>query len=194
VTQSPIHGVSFLHTFDDAAAATHHVTQYFEMFGHRAIDHDGWRAVCPWPGPSFAEAGAVGFGTPITAEMLGRLDNSGWELYHVAADPAETHDLAGENRDKLIELISTWYVQAGQYGVLPIDGSGLQRAMTERPQVAETRDQYMFWPGTQTVPFFAGPRVLNRPHAITADATIPPEARTASCSVRAPRSVAGRST
>ena len=26
------------------------------MFGHRAIDHDGWRAVCPWPGPSFAEA------------------------------------------------------------------------------------------------------------------------------------------
>ena len=47
VTQSPIHGVSFLHTFDDPAAATLHRTQYFEMFGHRAIDHDGWRAVCP---------------------------------------------------------------------------------------------------------------------------------------------------
>ena len=38
-----------------------HHTQYFEMFGHRAIYHDGWRAVCPWPGPSFTEAG-VGFG------------------------------------------------------------------------------------------------------------------------------------
>ena len=41
--------------------ATRHHTQYFEMIGHRAIYHDGWRAVCPWPGPSFAEAG-VGFG------------------------------------------------------------------------------------------------------------------------------------
>ena len=28
-----------------------HVTQYFEMFGHRSLYHDGWRAVCPWPGP-----------------------------------------------------------------------------------------------------------------------------------------------
>jgi arylsulfatase len=173
VTQAPIHGVSFLHTFDDAAASTLHLTQYFEMFGHRAIDHDGWRAVCPWPGASFAEAGGAVFGTPITAEMLGRLDTDGWELYNVAADPAETRDLAAEHRDKLIELISLWYVQAGKYNVLPIDGSALQRAMVERPQIAETRDQYTFWPGTQTVPFFAGPRVLNRPHAIAADATIP---------------------
>ena len=45
--------------------------------------------------------------------------------------------------------------------------------MVVRPEVAETRDQYTFRPGTQTVPFFAGPKVLNRPHAITADATIP---------------------
>ena len=35
-------------------------TQYFEMFGHRAIYHDGWRAVCPWPGPTFTEAAAKG--------------------------------------------------------------------------------------------------------------------------------------
>ena len=26
------------------------------MMGHRSIYQDGWRAVCPWPGPSFAEA------------------------------------------------------------------------------------------------------------------------------------------
>jgi len=42
VTQSPIHGVSFAHTLDDPAAATRHRTQYYEMFAHRAIDHDGW--------------------------------------------------------------------------------------------------------------------------------------------------------
>ena len=48
-------------------------TQYFEMLGHRAIYHDGWRAVCPWPGPSFAEAG-IGFGQPISAQTLSELD------------------------------------------------------------------------------------------------------------------------
>ena len=49
VAQSELEGVSFAHTFDDAAAPTKHHTQYFEMFAHRAIYHDGWRAVCPFP-------------------------------------------------------------------------------------------------------------------------------------------------
>ena len=57
VPQSPLHGTSFAHTFDDQAVASRRTTQYFEMMGHRSIYHDGWRAVCPWPGPSFAEAG-----------------------------------------------------------------------------------------------------------------------------------------
>ena len=51
VTQAPIDGISFAHTFNDAAAPSNHHTQYFEMFGHRSIYHNGWRAVCPWPGP-----------------------------------------------------------------------------------------------------------------------------------------------
>ncbi|HEY4854731.1 MAG TPA: arylsulfatase [Streptosporangiaceae bacterium] len=172
VTQSPIQGVSFAHTFDDPTAPTRHRTQYFEMLGHRAIDHDGWRAVCPWPGPSFTEAGKP-FGAPISAEALTDLDAHHWELYHVAQDPAENHNLAEQHRDKLIEMIAMWYVEAGKYNVLPIDGSGAERLMTERPQVAEPRTRYTYRPGTQTLPFWVGPRVLNRPHALTADAEIP---------------------
>ena len=172
VTQSPIHGVSFAHTFNDASSPTRHHTQYFEMFGHRAIDHNGWRAVCPWPGPSFAEADQP-FGTPITRETLAALDANGWELYHIAEDLAENHNLAAEHRDKLIEMVATWYVEAGKYHVLPIDGSALQRVMAERPQIAEPRDQYTYRPGTDTIPYFVGPKVLNRPHSITADAEIP---------------------
>jgi arylsulfatase len=172
VTQAPIHGVSFAPSFNDQAAPTRHTTQYFEMFGHRSIDHDGWRAVCPWPGPSFTEAGKP-FGTPITPEILTDLDARHWELYHVAEDPAENHNLAEQHRDILIGMIAQWYVEAGKYDVLPIDGSALQRLMTERPQIAESRDRYVYRPGTQTVPFFAAPRLLNRPHAITADADIP---------------------
>ena len=173
VTQSPIHGISFAHTFDDPAAPTRHHTQYFEMIGHRAIDHDGWRAVCPWPGPSFAETDKP-VGMPITGQDLAELDAHHWELYHITEDLTENHNLAGTHRDKLIEMIAPWYVEAGKYNVLPIDGSMTTRLLTERPQVAEGRDRYTYRPGTQTVPFFAGPRIVNRPHTITADADIPP--------------------
>ena len=75
VTQSPMEGVSIAHTFDDGEAPSSRHTQYFEMMGHRSIYHDGWRAVCPWPGPSFAEAGKF-FGAPITADELAKLDAS----------------------------------------------------------------------------------------------------------------------
>jgi arylsulfatase len=172
VTQSPLHGVSFAHTLDDPTAETRHHTQYFEMLGHRAIDHDGWRAVCPWPGPSFTEAGK-GVGEPISADTLTRLDAEGWELYHVAEDPAETRNLAAGNRDRLIAMIGTWYVEAGKYQVMPIDGSGLARMVGEKPLIARPRDSYTYLPNTQSVPNFAAPKVLNRPHSITADVDIP---------------------
>jgi arylsulfatase A-like enzyme len=172
VTQSPLHGVSFAHTLDDPTAQSRRTTQYFEMLGHRAIYKDGWRAVCPWPGPSFTEAG-LPFGQPISAEALAALDGGRWELYHVAEDFAENHNVAADNRDKLIELIGTWYVEAGKYGVLPIDGSGLTRMLAEKPLVAAPRDTYVYFPETQSIPFFAGPRVLNRPHSITAAVEIP---------------------
>jgi arylsulfatase len=171
VPQSPIQGESFARTFDDATAGGR-ATQYFEMMGHRAIYHDGWRAVCPWPGPSFTEAGK-GFGEPISADTLARLDAEGWELYHVAEDPAECHDVAAEHRDRLIALIATWYVEAGKYDVMPVDGSGLARFAAEKPLIAAPRDRFVYYPGTQSVPFFAGARVLNRPHSITADVDIP---------------------
>ncbi|MEK6238189.1 MAG: arylsulfatase, partial [Planctomycetales bacterium] len=40
--QTPIEGVSLLYAFNDAKAKDRHVTQYFEIFGNRAIYHDGW--------------------------------------------------------------------------------------------------------------------------------------------------------
>ena len=172
VAQAPLHGVSFAHTLDDPQAETRHHTQYFEMLGHRAIDHDGWRAVCPWPGPSFTEAGK-GFGEPISADTLSTLDAEGWELYHVAEDPAETRNVAADNRDRLIAMIGTWYVEAGKYQVMPIDGSGLARMVGDKPLIALPRDRYTYLPNTQSVPNFAAPKVLNRPHSITADVEIP---------------------
>jgi arylsulfatase len=172
VPQTPMHGVSFAHTFAEPSVESRHRTQYFEMLGHRSLYHDGWRAVCPWPGPSFAEAG-VGFGQPISADTLSRIDAEGWELFHVDEDFAECHDVASANRARLIAMIGTWYAEAGKYQVLPVDGSGMARAILERPLAAPQRDQYVYFPGTQSVPFFAAPRVLNRRHSIRAEVEIP---------------------
>jgi arylsulfatase len=172
VTQSPIEGVSFAHSFDDATAPSKHVTQYFEMLGHRSIYHDGWRAVCPWPGTSFTEAGRQ-FGTPIPADTLTELDATGWELYDVDADPTETKNVAARNRPRLIEMIAQWYVEAGKYNVLPVDGRGQQRLAEQRPEISAARDRYVYFPGTQEVPANSAPRILNRPHTITALVEIP---------------------
>ena len=172
VTQSPIQGVSFAHALDDAEAPTKHHTQYFEMFGHRSIYHDGWRAVCPWPGTSFTESG-LQFGAPIDAAKLTELDATAWELYHIDEDFAENHDVAAEHRDKLIEMVGRWYVEAGKYDVLPIDSRGTLRFADERPQIAADRTRYTYYPGTQTIPPNSSPRVLNRPHSFEADVEIP---------------------
>jgi arylsulfatase len=172
VTQSPLEGVSFAHSFDTASAPSRHITQYFEMLGHRSIYHHGWRAVCPWPGTSFAESGRQ-FGTPLTAEMLTELDATAWELYHVAEDFAENHDIKADHRPRLLEMIAQWYVEAGKYHVLPIDGRGQQRFADERPQIAVDRTRYTYYPGTQEVAAASAPRILNRPHTITALVDIP---------------------
>ena len=46
IPQKPIEGVSMMYTFDgrNANAPPQHRTQYFEMMGDHAIDHDGWIA------------------------------------------------------------------------------------------------------------------------------------------------------
>jgi arylsulfatase A-like enzyme len=82
ITQSPIQGFSLKSSFDDAKAEALHKTQYFEMFGHRSLYHDGWRAVCPWPGTSFVESG-LPFGAPMDHDKLNELDAKGWELYNL---------------------------------------------------------------------------------------------------------------
>lgn len=106
VAQIPLHGVSLAYTFDDADAPTRKKTQYFEMFGHRGIWHEGWKAVT--------------FHVPGT-----EYDAETWELYHLDEDPAEIHDLSDEQPDKLAELVDLWWKEAEENKVLPLDdGSG----------------------------------------------------------------------
>jgi hypothetical protein len=168
VTQAPLEGISLRYCLDAPKAKEQHRTQYFEMFAHRAIYHDGWRAVCPVPGPSFKEAG-VGFGGLLLDEdKLRELDAKGWELYHVAEDFSESKNVAQENRGKLIEMIALWYLEAGRYNVLPLDARGAMRFVESRPQLTQDRQRYVYYPDTSAIGENAAPKLLNRPHSITA--------------------------
>jgi arylsulfatase A-like enzyme len=175
VSQSPIEGASFAATLEDAEAPAPRTTQYFEMFGHRSIYHDGWRAVCPYPGPNFTEGAELGyfFGDPISIERLQERDRDGWELYRVTEDASERHDVAEAHPEILQELIALWYVEAGKYNVLPITGPDQMRFAAERPQLSQERDRSVYYPGTQTVPESAAAKVLNRAHVIAAVVDIP---------------------
>jgi arylsulfatase len=175
VPQTPLHGVSLRPTFADAGAAEVHATQYFEMNGHRSLYHDGWRAVCPFEGPSLAEAEERGRPfrfTPVTAALLTELDTE-WELYDLGADPSETTDLAAAEPERVAAMVDRWYAEAERYGVLPIAGLG-DRALVRRPRIGGKRSRFVFHQGSAPLPFTIGPRLTGRPHTITADLVVPP--------------------
>ncbi len=85
VTQRPMDGVSMLYTVEDAKAADRRKTQYFEMFGNRAIYHEGWVAATrhsiPW---------VLTENPPLSSDV--------WELYHVDVDFSQANDLAARTR------------------------------------------------------------------------------------------------
>jgi arylsulfatase len=175
VEQSPIHGVSMAYTFDQPEASDRHLTQYFEMLAHRSIYHDGWKAVCPYPGPSLVEGAERGhpFGTFLTEAILDRLDVEDWELYDLRSDPAECHDVAADHPDHLRQMIDLWWSEAERYGALPLATGDLTRLLARRPTVGAARKRYELYPDASPIPFAASPRVYNRPHTITAEVTIP---------------------
>lgn len=170
VAQSNIHGVSFRSTFDSDDAPEVRRTQFFEMMGHRSIYRDGWKATCPFPGPSLAEGIERGhpFGTEITEDLLERLDAEEWELYDLRSDPTEIDDVAGDQPEQLAELRRLWWSEAERFGALPIVSGSLARLLTKRPQPGGHRAVNVFYPGTAPLPFALSPKVNNRSHRITA--------------------------
>jgi len=172
--QTPIEGVSFAHTFDDPDLETAHDTQYYEMFGGRSIYQDGWRAVCGWPGPNYATGAEHGrkLADAISKKTLADLDENGWELFHVATDFSESHNVAEDHPEKLRELIDLWWSEARKYNVLPVDGTMGQRINTPRPTPAGPSDRFVYFPGAP-IPLLAQPKIYNRSHVITAELEIP---------------------
>ncbi len=162
--QTPIEGVSLAYTFDDPRAADRHTTQYFEMFGNRAIYHDGWLA------------GTI-HRAPWELKPRRALQEDVWELYDVRADFSLAEDLAAKNPQKLAELQALFMAEAAKHHVLPIDDRGIERfnaALVGRPDLMGPRTSLILYEGTPGMLENTFINVKNRSSTITAELVIPP--------------------
>jgi arylsulfatase len=160
-TQHPIEGVSFAATLSDPKAKAGKETQFYSMTSTRAIWHQGWKAaaICPSPPNAWPN-----------------FSTQRWELFDTESDPSECHDLAAKHPDKLQELVSLWWHEAGKYGALPLETRNAVEILgTERPQLSKPRDRYVYYPGGSEIPESVAPNIRNRSYTIAVEVTIDTE-------------------
>jgi len=166
LAQKPIEGVSMVYTFDkaNAGAPSKRDTQYFEMFGNRAIYHDGWIACTTPPAPPWLMG---------TTKMPDVINGYKWELYNIAEDYSEDNDLAAKMPDKLRELQELFLVEASKYQVFPLDNSILERLDTPRPSATAGRTLFTYAGDLSGLDPSSAPNILNKSYTITADVEVP---------------------
>ena len=143
-------GCSFAASLHDAYAATAKDVQYFEMFGHRGLVHDDWKAVA--------------YHEPGTA-----FEDDEWELYHLAEDFNEVHNLAEVEPERLQQLQSLWWQQAETNQVLPLDDRFAPRFAENAERHRGGRTHYTFWPGMGHLPSDVAPDLRSRSYRIDVD-------------------------
>lgn len=162
IPQEETAGTSLASTFSNTQAEEVHSTQYYEMYGSRAIYDDGWKAVTFHAIPGILADGPGDPNVPFVRDQ--------WELYNVKEDFSECHDLAGEHPEKLQELIGVWFAQAGKYDVFPLHSAQMKG---QRPKPYAPRDLYFYYPNTSRIDNEAAVNVRMRPFSVVANATIP---------------------
>ena len=159
VAQQPMQGVAMEYSFDDAAAKSRHTTQYFEIFGNRAIYHDGWLA------------GTV-HRAPWELKPRQPLAQDRWELFDTTKDFSLTDGLAAKLPQKLAELEGLFMKEAADNHVLPIDDRSTERMVARlvgRPDVMQGRTSLTLYEGMTGLTENVFIDVKNRSHTVTAE-------------------------
>ena len=156
VPQKPLEGESFAASIRDPAAPARSRPQYFEMFGHRGLWKDGWKAVA--------------FHPPGSA-----FDDDRWELFHLDADFSETNDLAAAEPERLKALVDAWWAEAEACQVLPLDDRFGPRFAENATRFHGPRKRFVFHAGMGHLPTDMAPDVRSRSYRIEADVTVPPQ-------------------
>ncbi len=160
--QLPMDGVSMVYTFDDPKAKGNRTTQYFEMFGNRAIYHDGWVA-------------ATRHSIPWLVAPLPPFDQDRWELYNVDVDFSEANNLAAQNPAKLKELQDLFVQEAIRNHVFPLDDRRVERfdaAIAGRPDLIGSRKSLTLYEGMTGITENAFINIKGRSFSITADVEV----------------------
>jgi arylsulfatase len=163
VPQRPMDGISMVYSFNDATARDQHTTQYFEMFGNRAMYRDGWLARtihrAPWePKPR----------RPLADDI--------WELYDTRSDFSLTNDLAAKYPEKLAELQALFLYEAEMNHVLPIDDRVFERivaANVGRPELLEGRKSLTLADGMTGMTENVFLSLKNKSNTVTAEVEVP---------------------
>ena len=121
--QLPVDGVSMLYAMEGGDGASHRTTQYFEMFGNRAIYHDGWIASCFHGRVPWNRFGMVPF--------FGEQEK--WALYNISDDFSQGVDLAATHPEKLAELLELFDAEAKRNNVYPLREPGSTLGMKVVP-------------------------------------------------------------
>ncbi|MCB1155438.1 sulfatase-like hydrolase/transferase, partial [bacterium] len=163
VPQHPMDGISMVYSFNDAAAKDQHTTQYFEMFGNRAMYRDGWLARtihrAPWE-----------------AKPRRPLADDIWELYDTRSDFSLTNDLSGKYPEKLAELQALFMYEAEMNHVLPIDDRVFERivaANVNRPELLAGRTSLTLADGMTGMTENVFLSLKNKSSTVTAEVEIP---------------------
>jgi arylsulfatase len=164
IKQSPIEGVSMFYTFDkkNEKAPSTHTTQYFEMFGDRALYHDGWIASTKVMRPPW-----VHFEPKVSV-----LDYP-WELYNLNNDWTQAEDVAAKYPEKLKELQDMFWVEAKKFQVLPLDATLVERLLTQRPSITAGRTEFTWTQPLTGTPNGDAPSLLNSSYTFKAEVEIP---------------------
>ena len=164
IPQKPIEGVSMLYTFDkkNEKAASTRKTQYFEMFGDRAIYHDGWIAGTKVMRPPWVTIAK----TPPVLDWT-------WELFDLRNDWTQFEDVAAKNPAKLKEMQELFWKEAAKYQVLPLDATVVERIISPRPSLSAGRTEFAWTRPMTGVPNGDAPSVLNSSYTYKAEITIP---------------------
>ncbi|WP_137176802.1 arylsulfatase [Roseomonas sp. AR75] len=162
IPQRPMAGTSMAYSFprEAAAAPSTRRTQYFEILGNYAIYHDGWIASTVPPAPPWDSL------APRPTDVMNGLR---WELFNLAQDPSQAHDLAAQQPDRLRDLRELFIMQATQNQVFPLDNSTLTRMIAPRPGPAAGRTQFVYTGTSCCTQANAAPNILNRSYRITAE-------------------------
>jgi arylsulfatase len=163
IPQRPMDGVSMLYAAADAKAPGRRTTQYFEMFGNRAIYQDGWTAV-------------TRHSIPWLSVPLPRVADDKWELYNINEDFSQANDLAASNPAKLKELQAVFEKEAIRNHVYPIDDRRIERfdaSIAGRPDLMGSRTSMTLYEGMTGIMENAFINVRGRSFNVTAEVDVP---------------------